>query len=282
MSEAEIVNNIQNDSADGQTLVFTAGMSNWTPLADVPQLATHLLDGQTSVPPVLPGRTAHEIDFAIEGAEMQYVEVELDPGESAVAEAGGMMYMTSGITMETIFGDGGQSQQSGLMDKLLGVGKRLLTGESLSMTVFTNSGSGKQRVAFDAPYAGKILPMDLSDLGGELICQKDAFLCATKGVAIDIAFHKKIGVGLFGGEGFVMQRLEGDGLSFLHAGGTVHVVDLQPGEPLRVDTGCLVALQPSVNYDIQFVGGIKTAPFGGEGLFFANLTGEGERNLVGN
>lgn len=191
MSEAETLNNIQNGSADGKTLVFTAGMSNWTPLADVPQLATYLSGGHTTVLPGLPGRTAHEVDFTIEGSEMQYVEVELDPGESAVAEAGGMMYMTSGITMETIFGDGSESQQTGLMDKLLGAGKRLLTGESLFMTVFTNSGSGKQRVAFAAPYAGKILPMDLSELGGELICQKDAFLCAAKGVSIGIAFQKK-------------------------------------------------------------------------------------------
>ena len=273
MSETEIVCNIQNGSADGKTLVFTAGMSNWTPLADVPQLAAHLSGGQTTLPPVLPGRTAHEIDFTIEGSEMQYVEV--DPGESAIAEAGGMMYMTSGITMETIFGNGSESQQAGLMDKLLGAGKRLLTGESLFMTVFTNSGSGKQRVAFAAPYAGKILPMDLSELGGELICQKDAFLCAAKGVTIGIAFQKKIGVGLFGGEGFIMQRLEGDGLSFLHAGGTVRLLDLQPGETLRVDTGCLVAVHSSVTYDIQFVDGVKTALFGGEGLFFAVLTGPG-------
>ena len=161
------------------------------------------------------------------------------------------------------------------MDKLLGAGKRLLTGESLFMTVFTNSGSGKQQAAFAAPYAGKILSMDLSELGGELICQKDSFLCAAKGVSIGIAFQKKIGVGLFGGEGFIMQRLQGDGLSFLHAGGTVHLVHLKPGETLRVDTGCLVALQPSVDYDIQFVGGIKTALFGGEGLFFAQLRGPG-------
>ena len=236
MSEAEVVSNIQNGSADGKTLVFTAGMSTWAPLADVPQLATRLAAGAGPTPPIPPGRTAHEIDFVIEGTEMQYVEVELDPGESAVAEAGGMMYMTSEIAMETIFGDGSQGQQSGFMDKLMGAGKRLLTGESLFMTVFTNNGSGKQRVAFAAPYAGKILPMDLSELGGELICQKDAFLCAAKGVSIGIAFQKKIGVGLFGGEGFIMQRLEGDGLSFLHAGGTVHLVDLQAGETLRGST----------------------------------------------
>ena len=275
MSEAEIASNIHNGSADGATLVFTAGMSNWTPLADVPQFVTHLSGDQTAAPPLPPGRTSHEIDFAIEGTEMQYVEVELDPGESAVAEAGGMMYMTSGITMETIFGDGSESRQSGLMDKLMGAGKRLLTGESLFMTVFTNSGNGKQRVAFAAPYAGKILPMDLSGLGGELICQKDAFLCAAKGVTIGIAFQKKIGVGLFGGEGFIMQRLEGDGLTFLHAGGTVRLLDLAAGETLRIDTGCLVALQPGVTYDIEFVGGVKTALFGGEGIFFANLTGPG-------
>ena len=275
MSEAEIIGNMQNGRADAQTLVFTAGMSKWMPLVEVPQLATHLSGGHTAVPPVLPGQKAHDIDFTIEGTEMQYVEVELDAGESAVAEAGGMMYMTSGITMETIFGDGSHGQQSGLMNKLMGAGKRLLTGESLFMTVFTNSGNGKQRVAFAAPFAGKILAMDLSELGGELICQKDAFLCAAKGVAIGIAFQKKIGVGLFGGEGFIMQRLEGDGLSFLHAGGTVRLLDLEPAETLRVDTGCLVALQPSVTYDIQFVGGVKTALFGGEGLFFAHLTGPG-------
>ena len=165
MSEAEVVSNIQNGSADGKTLVFTAGMSTWAPLADVPQLATRLAAGAGPTPPIPPGRTAHEIDFVIEGTEMQYVEVELDPGESAVAEAGGMMYMTSEIAMETIFGDGSQGQQSGFMDKLMGAGKRLLTGESLFMTVFTNNGSGKQRVAFAAPYAGKILPMDLVRAG---------------------------------------------------------------------------------------------------------------------
>ena len=276
MSEAELMDNIHNGSADGSTLVFTAGMSTWAAVAEVPQLASRVDSGQRPpTPPLPPGRTAHEIDFSIEGNEMQYVEVELDPGESAVAEAGAMMYMTAGIGMETVFGDGGAKQQSGVMDKLLGAGKRLLTGESLFMTVFSNNGHDKQQVAFAAPYAGKILAMDLSQLQGELICQKDAFLCAAKGVSIGIAFQKKIGVGLFGGEGFIMQRLEGDGLAFLHAGGTVHLVELKAGETLRVDTGCLVALQPSVNYDVQFVGGIKTALFGGEGLFFTHLTGPG-------
>jgi uncharacterized protein (AIM24 family) len=187
-----------------------------------------------------------------------------------------MMYMTSGLDMETVFGDGSQQQGPGIMGALLGAGKRLLTGESLFMTLYTNKGGGKQRVAFAAPYAGKILPMDLKALGGELVCQKDSFLCAARGVSIGIAFQKKIGVGLFGGEGFIMQRLQGDGLCFVHAGGTVHPLDLGPSDTLRVDTGCLVALQPSVSYDIQFVGKIKTAFFGGEGIFFAALRGPGK------
>jgi uncharacterized protein (TIGR00266 family) len=217
---------------------------------------------------------AHDVDYRIVGSDMQFVEVELDPDESTVAEAGSMMYMTAGIQMETIFGDG-SSPRSSVMGALLGAGKRLLTGESLFMTVFTNQGKGKQQVAFAAPYPGKILAMDLKQLGGTLICQKDSFLCAARGVSIGIAFQRRIGVGLFGGEGFIMQRLEGDGLCFVHAGGTVHPLELQAGQTLRVDTGCIVALQPSVTYDIQLVGGIKTALFGGEGLFFATLTGPG-------
>ncbi len=276
MSEAELATAVRQGDADASTLVYTAGMANWTPIGDVPRLRAHLPDEARSLLPVPAGRIAHEIDYQVQGVEMQYVEIELDPGESAVAEAGGMMYMHGGIVMETVFGDGSEPPRGGFMNKLLGAGKRLLTGESLFMTVFTNNAGGKARVAFAAPYAGKILPMDLSQLGGELICQKDAFLCAAKGVSIGIAFQKKIGVGLFGGEGFIMQRLEGDGLSFLHAGGSVHQLDLDPGETLRVDTGCLVALQPTVSYDIQWVGGIKTALFGGEGLFFANLTGPGQ------
>jgi uncharacterized protein (TIGR00266 family) len=253
-------------------------MSNWTALKDVPELAAFIGGAPSAaVPPPLaaPGRRAHEIDFRIVGSEMQFVEVELDPGESAVAEAGSMMYMMPGITLETVFGDGSGQQKAGVMGALLGAGKRLITGESLFMTVFTNQGQGKQRVAFAAPYPGKILPMDLKQLGGQLICQKDSFLCAARGVSIGIAFQKKIGVGLFGGEGFIMQRLEGDGLTFVHAGGTVHPIDLTAGETLRVDTGCIVALQPSVAYDIQFVGKVKTALFGGEGLFYAMLTGPG-------
>jgi uncharacterized protein (TIGR00266 family) len=217
----------------------------------------------------------HEVDFKIYGDDMQFVEVELDPQEAAVAEAGGMMYMDDGIQMETIFGDGSQ-KQSGFMGALMGAGKRLLTGESLFMTVFMNMGQGKRRVAFGAPYPGKIVPVHLSEVGGELIAQKDSFLCAAKGVALSIAFQRKLGVGLFGGEGFIMQRLQGDGLAFIHAGGTLYERTLTPGEVIRVDTGCIVAFQPTVDYDIQAVGGIKSALFGGEGLFFATLRGPGK------
>ena len=218
--------------------------------------------------------TMHEVDYKISGDDMQYVEVELDPMEAAVAEAGGMMYMDDGIEMETIFGDGSQ-QSSGFLNALVGAGKRLLTGESLFMTVFQNQGAGKKRVAFGAPYPGKIIPVHLAEIGGELIAQKDAFLCAAKGVSVGIAFNKKIGVGLFGGEGFIMERLQGDGWAFLHAGGTIYQRDLGPGEVLRVDTGCIVAFQPQVVFEIQFVGKIKSALFGGEGLFFATLRGPG-------
>src|SRR5678815_1389508 len=216
----------------------------------------------------------HEVDYKIFGNEMQYVEVELDPNEAAVAEAGGMMYMEDGIEMETIFGDGSQ-QQSGFMGALLGAGKRLLTGESLFMTVFLNKSGQKRRVAFGAPYPGRIVPVHLAELGGELIAQKDSFLAAAKGVSIGIAFQRKLGVGLFGGEGFIMQRLQGDGWAFVHAGGMLLERTLGPGEMIRVDTGCIVAMQPSVSYEIEYVGKIKTALFGGEGLFFATLRGPG-------
>ena len=217
----------------------------------------------------------HEIEYKIFGDDMQFVEVELDPGEATVAEAGGMMYMDDGVEMETIFGDGSKQQQGGFMGALMGAGKRLLTGESLFMTVFLNKSSQKKRVAFGAPYPGKIIPVHLSQIGGELIAQKDSFLAAAKGVSIGIAFQKKLGVGLFGGEGFIMQRLQGDGWAFVHAGGTLMERELTPGELIRVDTGCIVAFQPSVSYDIQYVGKIKTAFFGGEGLFFAALRGPG-------
>ncbi|MBQ0935060.1 TIGR00266 family protein [Ideonella paludis] len=214
------------------------------------------------------------VDYEIKGSEMQFVEVELDPGEAAVGEAGSLMYMESGIGMDTVFGDGAQ-QSGGFFGKLLGAGKRLITGESLFTTVYTNNGSGKQKVAFAAPYPGKIIPMELSKMGGMLICQKDAFLCAARGVSLGIYFQQKLSVGFFGGEGFIMQKLEGDGLAFVHAGGTVMRRELKPGETLLVDTGCVVAFTPNVNFEIQYVGKIKTALFGGEGLFFAKLTGPG-------
>jgi len=217
----------------------------------------------------------HEIEYKIFGDDMQFVEVELDPNEATVAEAGGMMYMDDGIEMETVFGDGSQ-QQAGIMGALMGAGKRLLTGESLFMTVFHNRSSQKRKVAFGAPYPGKIIAIHLAEVGGELVAQKDSFLAAAKGVSIGIAFQRKLGVGLFGGEGFIMQRLQGDGWAFVHAGGTLQERTLAPGELIRVDTGCIVALQPSVNYEIEYVGKIKSALFGGEGLFFATLRGPGK------
>jgi uncharacterized protein (TIGR00266 family) len=275
--EQEVIAAIQGGSAGPDTLVFVEGMDNWTPLRAVARFQPYL-GAQGSAaggPPTLP-RSAHEIDYKVFGEDLQFVEVELDPGESVIAEAGALMYMTAGIQMQTIFGDGsGQSQGKGLMGALLGAGKRLLTGESLFMTQFTAAGGRKEQVAFAAPYPGRILAMDLAKLGGELVCQKDSFLCAARGVSVGIAFQKRIGVGLFGGEGFIMQRLSGDGISFVHAGGMLHEKQLGPGETLRVDTGCLVALQPSVTYDVQLVGSVKTAFFGGEGLFFATLTGPG-------
>ncbi len=213
------------------------------------------------------------VDYEIKGSEMQFVEVELDPGEAAIGEAGSLFFMDAGISMDTALGDA--SSQGGFFGKLLGAGKRLVTGESLFTTVYTNQASSKQRVAFAAPYPGKILPMNLQQLGGTLICQKDAFLCAARGVALGIAFQRKLGVGFFGGEGFIMQKLEGDGLAFVHAGGTVVKRELQPGQTVLVDTGCVVAYTPNVNFEIQYVGKIKTALFGGEGLFLAKLTGPG-------
>lgn len=220
---------------------------------------------------------AHEIDYKLYGDDMQLVEIELDPKESVLAEAGAMMYMEDGIEMETIFGDGSNKDSGkGMMGKLLGAGKRVITGESLFMTLFTNLKSGKQHVSFAAPYPGKIIPIDLSEMDNKIICQKDAFLCAAKGVSVGIDFQKKLGTGFFGGEGFIMQKLEGDGMAFLHAGGTIIEKTLEAGEILRVDTGCLVAMSRSIHYDIQFVGNIKTAFFGGEGLFYVTLSGPGK------
>ncbi len=214
------------------------------------------------------------VDYEIKGAEMQFVEIELDPGEAAVGEAGSLFFMDTGIDMDTVFGDGSNAA-AGLLGKLLGAGKRLVTGESLFITVYTNGTSAKRKVAFGAPYAGKILPMDLRQLGGTLICQRDAFLCAARGVSLGIALQQKLSTGFFGGEGFIMQKLEGDGLAFVHAGGTVVQRELAAGQSLMVDTGCVVAYTPGVAFEIQYVGKIKTALFGGEGLFFAKLTGAG-------
>jgi uncharacterized protein (TIGR00266 family) len=273
MSAAELARRLP-EAGGPNALVYGPGMANWIEARHVPALG-EAGRGGAAPPPPPSARRSDEIDYEIFGEEMQYVEVTLDPNEMVIAEAGGMMYMTPGIAMQTVFGDP-SAQQSGFFGKLMSAGKRLLTGESLFMTTFTSTGPGRQKVAFAAPYPGKILAMDLSQLGGELVCQKDSFVCAARGVQIGIAFQKKIGVGLFGGEGFIMQRLTGDGLAFVHGGGTIMKKNLSAGEVLKLDTGCLVALQPSVNYDIQFVGGIKNTFFGGEGLFFATLTGPGD------
>ncbi|SFE83017.1 TIGR00266 family protein [Alteribacillus iranensis] len=218
----------------------------------------------------------HEIDYKLLGDDMQFVEVELDPEETVIAEAGSLMMMNDNIRMETIFGDGSnESSVSGIMGKLIGAGKRVITGESLFMTAFTNEGTEKSHVSFASPYPGKIVPVDLSEVGGKIICQKDAFLAAAKGVSVGVEFQKKLGTGFFGGEGFIMQKLEGDGMAFVHAGGTIHEKKLEAGEVLKVDTGCLAAMTGDVDYNIEFVGGIKTALFGGEGIFFATLRGPG-------
>jgi uncharacterized protein (TIGR00266 family) len=228
---------------------------------------------ETAPPPRPTGRRADEIDYEIFGDDMQFVEITLDPNEVVVAEAGVMMYMSEGIQMQTVFGD--PSKEQGFLGKLFDAGKRMVTGESLFLTTFGATSNRREQVAFAAPYPGKIIPLHLDELGGEIICQKDAFVCAARGVTIGIAFQKKILAGLFGGEGFILQRLTGDGLAFAPAGGTVHRMQLQSGQTLRLDTGCLVALQPSVEYDIQFTGGIKNSIFGGEGLFLATLRGPG-------
>jgi uncharacterized protein (TIGR00266 family) len=286
-------------------LVWTDSFADWTPARDVPVFqkaaaaaAAHRApppNPVTSEAPAPAGsprassssssassssssssKRSHVVDFKIEGEEMQFVEVELDAGETVIAEAGVMMYMTPSIEMETKFGDGSAADAGGgFLGKALSAGKRMLTGESLFMTHFTAKAGGKSHVAFAAPYPGRIIALDLSQLGGEILCERDAFLCAAKGTEVGIAFNKKFGAGLFGGEGFILQRLRGDGMAFVHSGGTVVQRDLAPREMLRVDTGCIVAFQPGVAYDIQMVKGLKSAFFGGEGLFFATLTGPG-------
>jgi len=264
---------------DSSGFVWRAGFAEWLPISNVAELGTGGSFGLARAPPPqrLASGVADEIDYTIYGEDMQFVEIELDPGESCVAEAGTMMYKEASVAMATVFGDGSTSASSGgFLDKLVGAGKRLITGESLFTTVFTHSGrSGKAKVAFAAPYPGTIIPMTLSNFGGQMICQKDSFLAAAKGVQIGIFFQRKILTGLFGGEGFVMQKLTGDGLVFVHAGGTVVERELKAGEILHVDTGCVVALTSSVQFDVEQVGGIKSILFSGEGLFFAKLTGPG-------
>ena len=256
--------------------VWRAGYAEWIPINACTELKQSGGLPVPAAPPPTSQRSADEIDYQIFGAEMQFVEIELDPGESAVAEAGAMMFKDAQVQMETVFGDGSHSGQGGsFVDKLLGAGKRVITGESLFTTLFSNAGSGKAKVAFASPYPGTIIPLRLNNYGGRLICQKDSFLCAARGVSIGIHFQRKILTALFGGEGFIMQKLEGDGQIFVHAGGTVIERDLKPGERIDVDTGCVVAFTESVNFDVRPVGGIKSMLFGGEGVFLATLTGPG-------
>lgn len=276
LTAEEVVRRIRAGQIPRSAHVFAQRLAGWEPVSSRGEFAAAF--GSAAIPPPpAPGRTAaHEIDYEIFGHEMQYVEITLDPREACVAEAGSFMYMDPSIEMETIFGDGSSKGSGGVMGMLMSAGKRVLTGESLFMTVFANNGGSQQKVAFASPYPGKIIPLDLRQLGGTILCQKDAFLCAAKGIAVGIAFQRKLGAGFFGGEGFILQKLEGDGLAFVHAGGAIAERDLAPGETLRLDTGCLVAMDSRVDYDIQFVGGIKTALFGGEGLFFATLRGPGK------
>ncbi len=272
MSKDDLLNKVRTGEVNMDTPAFETGMSDWIPIGQIPGLS---MPTPPPPPDPTPGpQTSHEIDYEVFGEEMQFVEIELDPNETVIAEAGGMMFMENGIEMETRFGDGSKPDQ-GFGGKLWEGVKRKFTGESLFLTWFTNRGHGKQRVAFGAPYPGKIIPVDLKELGGELICQKDAFLCAAMGTQIGIAVNRKIGAGLFGGEGFIMQRLNGDGKAFVHAGGTIVSKELKAGESLKIDTGCIVAYTKDVNFDVQMVKGMKSIFFGGEGLFLASLTGPG-------
>jgi uncharacterized protein (TIGR00266 family) len=262
------------------SLVWCEGMPSWIPAKEA---LGHLFTAVSapSLPPSLPGglpppmpMRSHDVDYEILGNEMQIVEVELDPNETVIAEAGGMNYMDDGIQFETRMGDGSAASGAGFMGLLKNIGKRVLTGESLFMTHFTNRGAGKKRVAFAAPYPGKIVPLKLTDYGGEILCEKDAFLCAAFGTEVGIAFQKKFGAGLFGGEGFILQRLRGDGMAFIHAGGHIVKKELR-GETIRVDTGCLVAFTSGISYDIERAGNLKSMFFGGEGLFLTTLRGHG-------
>ena len=260
---------------------WRAGYAEWIPIGACAELRAESVAGNVTAPPPQSfggGQRADVIDYKIYGEDMQFVEIELDPGESAVAEAGAMMYKDAAISMETMFGDGNRNTAGGggFMDKLVGAGKRLVTGESLFTTVFTHTGGGKAKVAFAAPYPGTIVPMTLSNYGGRIICQKDSFLCAARGVSIGMHFQRKVMTALFGGEGFIMQKLEGDGLVFVHAGGTIMERQLSAGERLDIDTGCVVAYTDGVGFDIKSVGSVKSMLFGGEGVFMATLTGPGK------
>ena len=276
-SAEQVIKAVKKGKLSSDTLAFGPGRGKWDPVSWIPELTA--FDKKQKKTPEMPratfhrGQLAHDIDFEIKGGEIQYVEIELDPSEAVLAEAGSMMFMHDTVQMETVFGSG--EENAGLISSLVGAGKRLLTGESLFMTVFTNHGVAKERVAFSAPYPGKIIPVNLAELGGEIICQKDAFLCAAKGVSIDIAFQKRLRMGFFGGEGFIMQSLKGDGLAFIHAGGSILSRELRAGEVLKVDTGCVVAYDTSIDFDIEYVGSVKSAFFGGEGFFYATLRGPG-------
>lgn len=291
MELGELIRQVLAEPTGERTLVFGPGLKAWTEARDVPQVAVNFQHQPQPTPAHVPpqyqtaayqpaapanARTHDVIDYQVFGSEMQYVQITLDPGEMVTADAGAMLYMTSGIQMDTVFGDPSLGQQGGLLGKLMTAGKRVITGESMFITTYSNAGTGPERVGFAAPFPGKIIALDITQLGGEMICQKHSFLCAARGVSINIAFQKRLGVGLFGGEGFIMQRLTGNGIALVHAGGTLMQRKLGPGEMLRVDTGCIVALAPTVNYDIQLIGGLKNTFFGGEGVFFATLTGPGE------
>ncbi len=277
-TETELPALVSNGTITPQTRVWSSGMANWTAAGEV---LPSLFGPHNTQPPAIPAGGpppmrggSHEIDFEIFGDDMQIVEIELDPGETVIAEAGAMNYMEENIAFVTKMGDGSNPNE-GFMGKLLAVGKRALTGESLFMTHFTNTGAaGKRRVAFAAPFPGKIVALDLSKIGGEITCQKDSFLCAAFGTQVTIAFNKRLGAGFFGGEGFILQKLRGDGRAFVHASGTIIERELK-GETLRVDTGCLVAFSPGIEYDIERAGNLKSMFFGGEGLFLATLRGHG-------
>lgn len=273
LSTSSLSSSFSSGEYPHSSMVWTEGFADWQPADTIPELRQ---SNSPVPPPPVSEYQADEIDYEIFGHEMQFVEIELDPGESIISEAGAMMYMSDGMVMETIFGDGSAASQSGgFLDKMLGAGKRLISGEGLFVTMFSYTGRSKGRIAFASPYPGKIIPLDLKKYNGRIICQKDAFLCAAKGVSMGIAFQKKIGTALFGGEGFIMQQLDGDGQTFVHAGGTIVEKELAAGETLRVDTGCLVALTQTVAYDIEYVGNVKSAIFGGESFFFATLKGPG-------